>query len=101
MLLRVKIVGVHSAVLLGHDRGAGDAAPRVLCRDWSRGRGPFRGTARRQRSVTVTMALREEPESSRSGFAGPNWDPGLEIEVPFEQRPVTGTAYLRSSFVLR
>jgi hypothetical protein len=31
------------------------------------------------------MALREEPESSRSGFAGPNWDPGLEIEVPLSK----------------
>jgi hypothetical protein len=69
---------VHSAVLLGHDRGA---APRVLCRD----RRPFGGTARRQTSVTVTMALRELPESSRSGFAGPNWDPGLEIEVPLSK----------------
>jgi len=39
----------------------------------------------------VAMALKEEPESGRSGFAGggPSWDPGLEIQVPFEQRPVT------------
>ncbi|KAG8048540.1 hypothetical protein GUJ93_ZPchr0009g1804 [Zizania palustris] len=47
---------------------------------------------RRARSVvTVTMALKEEPEGSRgNGFTGrngPSWDLGLEIEVPFEQRP--------------
>lgn len=84
MLLRVKIVSVHSALLLGHDHGL-----RTLVGDRRRGRRPG-STATRQRRVTVRMALREEPESSR-GFAGggPSWDPGLEIEVPFEQRPVT------------
>lgn len=25
---------------------------------------------------------------ANGGFAGQSWDPGLEIEVPFEQRPV-------------
>ena len=92
MLLRLKIVGVHSVVPApapgppggGHDHGAACAtAPR---------RSPAAGAARRRRrSVAVAMALKEEPESGRSGFAGggPSWDPGLEIQVPFEQRPVT------------
>ena len=91
MLLRLKIVGVHSVVPApgppgGHDHGgACAAAPR------RRGRSPAPGAARRRRSVAVAMALKEEPESSRRGFAGsgPSWDPGLEIQVPFEQRPVT------------
>lgn len=88
MLLRLKIVGVHSVVVpVGHDHaGAWAAAPR------RHGRSTAAGVARRLRRVAVTtMALKEEPESSRSGFAGggPSWDPGLEIGVPFEQRPVT------------
>ncbi|XP_011622440.1 uncharacterized protein LOC18431815 isoform X2 [Amborella trichopoda] len=29
------------------------------------------------------------------GFAGQNWDPGLEIEVPFEQRPVNEYSSLK------
>ncbi|XP_062215290.1 protein CONSERVED IN THE GREEN LINEAGE AND DIATOMS 27, chloroplastic [Phragmites australis] len=100
MLLRVKIVSVHSAVLLGHDHGACAAAPRVLGGDRRRGRRPS-GTARRQRGVTVAMALKEEPESSRSGFAGggPSWDPGLEIQVPFEQRPVNEYSALKDSIL--
>lgn len=87
MLLRLKIVGVHSVVLPGgHDHaGACAAAPP------RHGRNPAPGVARRRRRVAVTMALKDEPESSRSGFAGggPSWDPGLEIQVPYEQRPVT------------
>lgn len=87
MLLRLKIVTVHPVALLGHDHGAcaGAAAPRLLA-----GASARTTTRRRPRSVTVTMALKEEPESNRSGFAGggPSWDPGLEIQVPFEQRPV-------------
>nr|AAR89010.1 expressed protein [Oryza sativa Japonica Group] len=45
------------------------------------------------------MALKEEPEGSRSGFAGgvPSWDPGLEIQVPFEQRPVNEYSALKDS----
>ncbi|CAL4915054.1 unnamed protein product [Urochloa decumbens] len=89
MLLRLKVVGVHSAVLPGgYDHGGAGAcaaAPRQRSRS-----PPASRAARRRRKVAVTMSLKEEPESSRSGFAGggPSWDPGLEIEVPFEQRPV-------------
>jgi len=99
MLLRLKIVGVHSVVPApgppgGHDHGgACAAAPR------RRGRSPAPGAARRRRSVAVAMALKEEPESSRRGFAGsgPSWDPGLEIQVPFEQRPVNEYSALKDS----
>ncbi|TVU46472.1 hypothetical protein EJB05_06012 [Eragrostis curvula] len=59
-----------------------------------------RSTAVRRRSVTVTMALKEEPEGSRRGFAGgPSWDPGLEIEVPFEQRPVNEYSAIKDSIL--
>ena len=34
--------------------------------------------------VPLPSGFKEEPEGSRS-----SWDPGLEIQVPFEQRPVT------------
>uniref|UniRef100_A0A0D9VVL5 DUF1230 family protein n=1 Tax=Leersia perrieri TaxID=77586 RepID=A0A0D9VVL5_9ORYZ len=81
MLLRLKVVAVHPAPLLG---------PRVAAST----------TARRmaRSRFTVTMALKEEPEGSRSGFAGgPSWDPGMEIEVPFEQRPVNEYSALKDS----
>nr|CAB3495531.1 unnamed protein product [Digitaria exilis]CAB3500422.1 unnamed protein product [Digitaria exilis] len=95
MLLRLKIVGVHSVVLPGgHDHaGACAAAPP------RHGRNPAPGVARRRRRVAVTMALKDEPESSRSGFAGggPSWDPGLEIQVPYEQRPVNEYSALKDS----
>lgn len=98
MLLRLKIVTVHPVALLGHDHGAcaGAAAPRLLA-----GASARTTTRRRPRSVTVTMALKEEPESNRSGFAGggPSWDPGLEIQVPFEQRPVNEYSALKDSIL--
>lgn len=36
-------------------------------------------------------ALKDETDGSggTSGLPGRSWDPGLEIEVPFEQRPVS------------
>uniref|UniRef100_J3LQ40 DUF1230 family protein n=1 Tax=Oryza brachyantha TaxID=4533 RepID=J3LQ40_ORYBR len=88
MLLRLRVVAVHPAApLLGRP---GDHAAPLLG-----------GAARRRRrsSITVTMALKEEPEGSRSGFAGggPSWDPGLEIQVPFEQRPVNEYSALKDS----
>ncbi|KAL5706887.1 Protein CONSERVED IN THE GREEN LINEAGE AND DIATOMS 27 [Ranunculus cassubicifolius] len=43
----------------------------------------------RNRNLVVVHALREEANGGGgSGFVGRDWDPGLEIEVPFEQRPV-------------
>eukprot|EP00262_Sarcandra_glabra_P013610 TRINITY_DN3816_c0_g1_i1.p1 TRINITY_DN3816_c0_g1~~TRINITY_DN3816_c0_g1_i1.p1 ORF type:complete len:304 (-),score=36.69 TRINITY_DN3816_c0_g1_i1:71-982(-) len=46
---------------------------------------------------TPMKALRDEREGGASGFAGPNWDPGLEVEVPFEQRPVNEYSSLKDS----
>ncbi|KAF5197905.1 Conserved in the green lineage and diatoms 27 protein [Thalictrum thalictroides] len=40
-------------------------------------------------------ALREEANGGGSGFVGRNWDPGLEVEVPFEQRPVNEYSSLK------
>ena len=89
MLLRLKIIGVHSVVLPvpgGHDNHGACYAAAPCC--WRRSRRPAAGSAAARRprgtSATVVMALKEEPEGSRS-----SWDPGLEIQVPFEQRPVT------------
>lgn len=39
--------------------------------------------------VSIVKALKDEAEGGAGGFAGQSWDPGLEIEVPFEQRPVS------------
>ncbi|XP_038719849.1 protein CONSERVED IN THE GREEN LINEAGE AND DIATOMS 27, chloroplastic isoform X2 [Tripterygium wilfordii] len=36
-------------------------------------------------------------DGSTRGFRGQNWDPGLEIEVPFEQRPVNEYSSLKDS----
>jgi len=33
-------------------------------------------------------AIKDEMDGETSGSSGRSWDPGLEIEVPFEQRPV-------------
>lgn len=44
--------------------------------------------ARRLRQGISAKALKDEKDGETSGFRGRNWDPGLEIEVPFEQRPV-------------
>ncbi|CAN6300449.1 unnamed protein product [Urochloa humidicola] len=99
MLLRLKVVGVHSAAVLpgGYDHGGAGACTAAAPR--RRSRSPASGAARWRRRVAVTMALKEEPESSRSGFAGggPSWDPGLEIQVPFEQRPVNEYSALKDS----
>ncbi|XP_038983404.1 protein CONSERVED IN THE GREEN LINEAGE AND DIATOMS 27, chloroplastic isoform X5 [Phoenix dactylifera] len=60
--------------------------------------------------VSIVKALKDEAEGGAGGFAGQRWDPGLEIEVPFEQRPDplkfvlaagTGTLLLVSLVVLR
>ncbi|KAJ4826652.1 Protein CONSERVED IN THE GREEN LINEAGE AND DIATOMS 27, chloroplastic [Turnera subulata] len=40
-------------------------------------------------------ALKDEGEGSRGSFPGQSWDPGLEIEVPFEQRPVNEYSSLK------
>jgi hypothetical protein len=94
MLLRLKIVTVQPAALLpGHEHGATGPRRRLagaLPRVGGLSPLPLARTSR-VRSLTVAMALKEEePESSRSRFAGgaASWDPGMEIGVPYEQRPV-------------
>lgn len=39
-------------------------------------------------------ALKDETDGGTSSFSGSSWDPGLEIEVPFEQRPVSSCSYM-------
>lgn len=99
MLLRLKIATVQPvALLLGHDHGA-TASPRRLAGALPQG-GRASTRTKRLRSVAVAMALKEEePESSRSRFAGggPSWDPRMEIGVPYEQRPVNEYSALKES----
>ncbi|XP_068655225.1 protein CONSERVED IN THE GREEN LINEAGE AND DIATOMS 27, chloroplastic [Aristolochia californica] len=64
---------------------------------WSRGISlvlPLQGDRRRLR-LNHAKALKDEKEGGRGGFAGRDWDPGLEIEVPFEQRPVNEYSALK------
>ncbi|XP_020580235.1 uncharacterized protein LOC110024549 isoform X2 [Phalaenopsis equestris] len=49
--------------------------------------------------LCVVRALKDEPDGRSSGFAGQSWDPGLENEVPFEQRPVNEYSSLKSSIL--
>lgn len=39
-------------------------------------------------SIKVKAIKKDEMDGETSGSSGSSWDPGLEIEVPFEQRPV-------------
>ncbi|OAY76775.1 Uncharacterized protein ycf36 [Ananas comosus] len=45
--------------------------------------------------VSIVGALKDD--RGAGGFAGQSWDPGLEIEVPYEQRPVNEYSSLKSS----
>ncbi|KAJ3673048.1 hypothetical protein LUZ60_006422 [Juncus effusus] len=45
----------------------------------------------------IPKALKDESEGRGSGFAGKSWDPGLEIGVPYEQRPVNEYSALKDS----
>lgn len=48
----------------------------------------FHGGPKLPHRVSV-RALKDEMDGGMSGgFQGRSWEPGLEIEVPFEQRPV-------------
>ncbi|XP_054824312.1 protein CONSERVED IN THE GREEN LINEAGE AND DIATOMS 27, chloroplastic [Prosopis cineraria] len=42
-------------------------------------------------------AIKDEMDGETSRSPGRSWDPGLEIEVPFEQRPVNEYSSLKSS----
>ncbi|RWW85747.1 hypothetical protein BHE74_00005551 [Ensete ventricosum] len=45
--------------------------------------------SRWSRFCCTVRAVRDDADGGAGGFAGQSWDPGLEIEVPFEQRPVS------------
>lgn len=44
---------------------------------------------------TITKALKDEMDGGTRGLPSPSWDPGLEVEVPFEQRPVNEYSSLK------
>ncbi|KAA8531599.1 hypothetical protein F0562_006308 [Nyssa sinensis] len=48
--------------------------------------------------VTV-KALKDEMNGGTSGLPGRSWDPGLEFEVPFEQRPVNEYSALKDGIL--
>lgn len=99
MLLRLKSVTVQPAAASLHH---GSTAPRRRLALQGGGRASKR-TTRTKRLKTVAKALKEEgePESSRSRFpgGGPSWDPGLEIGVPYDQRPVNEYSALKDSIL--
>ncbi|XP_015901627.2 protein CONSERVED IN THE GREEN LINEAGE AND DIATOMS 27, chloroplastic [Ziziphus jujuba] len=50
----------------------------------------------RRTSLGISIkALKDETGGETSGFRGQSWDPGMEIEVPFEQRPVNEYSSLK------
>ncbi|KAL3525622.1 hypothetical protein ACH5RR_013994 [Cinchona calisaya] len=46
--------------------------------------------------ITI-RALKDETNGGKNGLPGRSWDPGLEIEVPYEQRPVNEYSSLKDS----
>ncbi|KAG7993498.1 hypothetical protein I3843_01G007700 [Carya illinoinensis] len=48
---------------------------------------------------TSVKALKDEKDGETSGFPSRNWNPGLEIEVPFEQRPVNEYSSLKDGIL--
>jgi len=54
----------------------------------------------RLRSFGIVQALKDEANGGMGGFAGQIWDPGAEIEVPFEQRPVILQSSASLHFIL-
>lgn len=57
----------------------------------------LRRNRRLNRSV-LAKALKDDQKDGAGGrFPGQKWDPGLEIEVPFEQRPVNEYSSLKDS----
>ncbi|KAJ8651066.1 hypothetical protein MRB53_004089 [Persea americana] len=57
----------------------------------------FRSLPRRSPQIRVKALSDERGGASR--FPGQNWDPGLEIEVPFEQRPVNEYSSLKNGLL--
>ncbi|GLT68814.1 hypothetical protein SLA2020_410130 [Shorea laevis] len=52
--------------------------------------------AQKPSSRLFVKALRDETDGDRSSSPGWSWEPGLEIEVPFEQRPVNEYSSLKN-----
>ncbi|XP_050205039.1 protein CONSERVED IN THE GREEN LINEAGE AND DIATOMS 27, chloroplastic isoform X1 [Mercurialis annua] len=55
--------------------------------------------ARKSYARVSVKALRNEKDGGRSSFRGQSWDPGMEIAVPFEQRPVNEYTSLKDGFL--
>ncbi|XP_009599381.1 protein CONSERVED IN THE GREEN LINEAGE AND DIATOMS 27, chloroplastic [Nicotiana tabacum] len=55
---------------------------------------PNKPTILCRRNISV-RALKDGMNGGTSGLPGKSWDPGLEIEVPFEQRPVNEYSSLK------
>ncbi|KAG0462437.1 hypothetical protein HPP92_020913 [Vanilla planifolia] len=49
--------------------------------------------------VGVVKSLKDEADGETSGFPGQSWESPLEIEVPFEQRPVNEYSSLKNSIL--
>ncbi|CAI8588950.1 unnamed protein product [Vicia faba] len=52
-----------------------------------------------QRISIKLKAIKGEMNGETSGSSGGSWDPGLEIEVPFEQRPVNEYSSLKDGIL--
>lgn len=48
--------------------------------------------------LVSVKALKDDTNGGTSSFPGRSWEPGLEIEVPFEQRPVSLLCDCKHSF---
>ncbi|XP_057960537.1 protein CONSERVED IN THE GREEN LINEAGE AND DIATOMS 27, chloroplastic isoform X2 [Malania oleifera] len=66
---------------------------RISCGSWVIW---HQGAQRVPRAVAVKASLKDKTEGGSGGFLGRSWDPGQEIEVPFEQRPVNEYSSLRN-----
>ncbi|KAI3462707.1 hypothetical protein Pfo_019370 [Paulownia fortunei] len=47
----------------------------------------------------AVRALKDEMDGGKGGAPGQSWDPGLEFEVPFEQRPVNEYSSLKDEIL--
>ncbi|KAI3665665.1 hypothetical protein L6452_44295 [Arctium lappa] len=56
---------------------------------------PYNGRKWNPRRFITSMALKDEMDGRFSNLPGQSWEPGLEIEVPFEQRPVNEYSSLK------
>ena len=70
------------------------SSPRQVKDFGSQGSWVFQYNSRRPSQGIVVKALKDERGGERNGFRGQSWDPGLEIEVPYEQRPVCSSSLI-------